>query len=64
VATRIGYNAGREKLPRSLLPNIDFAPRRLLPALTDLARKAGEVIMRIYAEPFEVRGKVDKSCRS
>jgi 3'(2'), 5'-bisphosphate nucleotidase len=43
------------------LPNTDLAPQRVLPALTDLARRAGEVIMRIYAEPFEVRGKQDKS---
>ena len=39
----------------------DLSPQHLLPGLTDLAREAGAAILRVYAEPFEVRDKNDKS---
>lgn len=34
---------------------------RLLPAIETLARRAGEVVMAIYATPFAVQGKADDS---
>jgi len=38
-----------------------YAPADLLPALEDLARRAGAAIMEIYAEEFAVRHKADSS---
>ena len=42
-------------------PVTEPAPQRLLPDLLSLADEAGRSIMQVYASPFEVRGKADRS---
>jgi 3'(2'), 5'-bisphosphate nucleotidase len=44
-----------------MLGVMSFSPAELLPALEDLARRAGAAILEIYAEDFAVRHKADSS---
>jgi len=44
-----------------LSPVAGLTPQRLMPDLLSLADEAGRSIMQVYASPFEVRGKADRS---